>query len=120
MKNIIGACVLGLSMAFLSGCNETTKDVSGIYEHSKELFGNVTKSQIHLDKKDKGYNITVKSAKANSDVFDKEYDWGPAVLVDEFIIRKRDDEKVFQVMEDGGLKRFNFLDGTTSIYTKVD
>lgn len=118
MKKLIGLCALGLSMAFLTGCNDSGKDISGVYQASEVTFtGKIKKSKISLDKVSDGYNITLLTTNAGSDDFTNTYDWGRGILVSEFVVRKGDDEKVFEVLDDGSIKRIDIQEQT--VFTKV-
>lgn len=117
MKKLI--CVLGLSVAVLTGCNDNSVDISGVYQGSDVSFtGKVKKSKFTLDDVGDGYSITLDTTKRGEDNFTKSYDWGRGVLVGEFVIRQRDNAKVFELLDDGSIKRIDVQEQT--VFKKVE
>lgn len=104
MKNIIRAVAFGVVSAFaLSGCEGDGKDVSGTYFY-KNGYG----SDVHVTFSSQGggkYTVNLSSSKGGSKA--QVYDWGSAIVDGDFVIRSRDDKKVFEILSDNQIKRLD-------------
>lgn len=95
MNKFIKSCFFGFAaMAALAGCNDDGKDIAGVFENEK------TRVEIVSEGGNK-YNLTVGK--------DQAYDWGLATVEGDYIIRGRDDEKVFEIISPKEIKQLGFM-----------